>query len=102
MYEFLDGSGIDLEEWTVPDLPDLNIDEWLDEFVRLDATLPLLDGEEPEIQQWTFSLHKDQMEQVRDAIGRSKKLGDFVDTGNENENGNALARICELFAGSHG
>ena len=102
LYEFLDGSGIDLEEWTVPDLPDLNIDEWLDEFVRLDATLPLLDGEEPEIQQWTFSLHKDQMEQVRDAIGRSKKLGDFVDTGNENENGNALARICELFAGSHG
>ena len=102
LYEFLDGTGIDLEEWTVPDLPDLDLDSWLDEFMRLDAELPPLDGEEPEIQQWTFALHKDQMGQVRDAIDMSKKLGDFVDTGNESENGNALARICELFAGSHG
>ena len=102
LYEFLDGTGIDLEQWAVPDLPDLDLDSWLDEFMRLDAELPPLDGEEPEIQTWTFSLHKDQMGQVRDAINISKKLGDFVDTGNENENGNSLARICELFAGSHG
>ena len=40
LYEFLDGSGIDLEEWTVPDLPDLNIDEWLDEFVREPVAAP--------------------------------------------------------------
>lgn len=34
LYEFLDGTGIDLEEWTVPDLPDLDLDAWLDEFMR--------------------------------------------------------------------
>ena len=33
LYDFLDGTEIDLEEWTVPDLPDLDIDSWLDEFV---------------------------------------------------------------------
>ena len=34
LYEFLDGTGIDLEEWTVPDLPDLDLESWHDEFIR--------------------------------------------------------------------
>jgi hypothetical protein len=34
LYEFLDGTGIDLEQWAVPDLPDLDLDSWLDEFMR--------------------------------------------------------------------
>ena len=34
LYEFLDGTGIDLEQWAVPDLPDLDLDAWLDEFKR--------------------------------------------------------------------
>ena len=44
LYEFLDGTGIDLEEWTVPDLPDLDLDSWLDEFIR-DPEVPQGDPE---------------------------------------------------------
>ena len=44
LYEFLDGTGIDLEEWTVPDLPDLDLDSWLDEFIR-DPEVPPGDPE---------------------------------------------------------
>ena len=39
LYEFLDGTGIDLEQWAVPDLPDLDLDSWLDEFMRDPAAL---------------------------------------------------------------
>ena len=49
LYEFLDGTGIDLEEWTVPDLPDLDLDSWLDEFMR-DPDVPPGDPESvPEV-----------------------------------------------------
>ena len=44
LYEFLDGTGIDLEEWTVPDLPDLDLESWLDEFMR-DPEVPPGDPE---------------------------------------------------------
>ena len=44
LYEFLDGSGIDLEQWAVPDLPDLDLDSWLDEFMR-DPEVPPGDPE---------------------------------------------------------
>lgn len=49
------------------------------------------------IQQMTFTLHDNQAETVKQAIEKSKKMGEFWDTGNENSNGNALARICEMF-----
>ena len=39
LYEFIDGTGIDLEQWAVPDLPDLDLDSWLDEFMRDPAAL---------------------------------------------------------------
>ena len=45
LYDFLDGTGIDLEEWTVPDLPDLDMDSWLDEFVKEADELPQGDPE---------------------------------------------------------
>ena len=44
LYEFLDGTGIDLEQWAVPDLPDLDLDSWLDEFMR-DPEVPQGDPE---------------------------------------------------------
>jgi DNA modification methylase len=44
LYEFLDGTGIDLEQWAVPDLPDLDLDAWLDEFMR-DPEVPPGDPE---------------------------------------------------------
>lgn len=56
-------------------------------------------GERAPIQQMTFTLHDDQVEAVKAAIEKAKAAGPFVDTGNENSNGNALARICEAYLG---
>lgn len=62
----------------------------------------LADGDRAPFQQMTFTLHDDQADVVKQAIDVAKGLGAFVDTGNENSNGNALARVCELFLGQHG
>jgi ParB-like chromosome segregation protein Spo0J len=69
-----------------------------------EAVLPELSAEDkPPIQQMSFLLHDEQAEVVREALERAKALGEFLDTGNENSNGNALARVCEIFLGvKHG
>jgi hypothetical protein len=54
-----------------------------------------------ELEQITFTLHNWQAEKVREAIEASKAMGDFGDTGNTNSNGNALARIVELWLGQN-
>jgi len=59
----------------------------------------LPDSDRAPIQQMTFTLHDKQAEAVKAAVERAKAQGPFVDTGNENSNGNALARICEAFRG---
>jgi hypothetical protein len=59
-------------------------------------TLP--DGERGEFRTITFTVTADQLETVEQAMGRAKAVG-FGDTGNENSNGNALARVCEVFLG---
>jgi hypothetical protein len=46
-----------------------------------------------------FTLHDEQAATIRQALEAAKDLGPFVDTGNENSNGNALARICEMWLG---
>ena len=61
------------------EMPDLSSDE-----VRL-------------IQQMTFTVSNEQVEEIKNALEKAKKMGDFYDTGNENSNGNALARICGIF-----
>jgi hypothetical protein len=61
----------------------------------------LPDGEKPPFQQMTFTLHDDQAQTVKEALERAKKMGEFVETGNENSNGNALARVCEMFLGAN-
>ena len=73
-------------------------DEWGD---ALDG---LPEGDRAPIQTMTFTLHDDQVEQVKAAMAAAKGMGDFGETGNENGNGNALARICETFltGGGHG
>lgn len=68
--------------------------------VEAAAAPDLAAGDRQPIQQMTFTLHDEQVEIVQGAIAAAKKLGPFVDTGNENENGNALARIAEVFLGS--
>jgi len=61
------------------------------------ATLP--DGDRAPFQQMTFTLHDDQAEVIKAAMQAAKDAGPFVDTGNENSNGNALARIAEAYIG---
>lgn len=62
-----------------------------------DISLP--DGDRPGSFAVTFSLSAEQKETVEVAISKAKEMGPFADTGNENTNGNALARICEIFYG---
>ena len=50
----------------------------------------------------TFTLHDEQAKQVKTALTAAKSLGPFVDSPNENSNGNALARIAETFLTEHG
>ena len=59
----------------------------------------LADGDREPFQQMAFTLHDDQAHEVNSALDKSKAMGAFGDTGNENGNGNALARICEVFNG---
>lgn len=70
-------------------------EEWGDAF----GGVP--DGDRAPFQQMTFTLHDTQAEQVKAAIGIARAMGDF-DSPNENSNGNALARICEVFITNYG
>ena len=67
------------------------------EVEKLEAMPELADGEKEPLQQITFTLHDDQAELVKEAMELAKAMGPFVDTGNENSNGNAIARVAELF-----
>lgn len=58
-----------------------------------------LPDEAPEFRSMTFTVTEDQHREIEAAIKRASALGDYGDTGNENGNGNALARICEAFRG---
>lgn len=66
-------------------------DEWGD------ALGGLPDGDRAPFQQKTFTLHDEQAETVERALEVAKGIGPFVDSPNENSNGNALARVCEMF-----
>jgi hypothetical protein len=52
----------------------------------------------PPFQAMTFTLHDEQAEQVKAALEKAKSMGAF-DSENQNSNGNALARVCEIFLG---
>lgn len=71
------------------------------EFAKpLDAWPTLPSGDRAPIQQVTLTLHDDQVATLKRAIDKARGMGPFVDTGNENSNGNAVARICEAFLGT--
>jgi ParB family transcriptional regulator, chromosome partitioning protein len=69
----------------------------IDDVGELDAMPGLPSGDREPIQQVTFTLHDAQVEVVKRATGAAKGMGPFDDTGNENSNGNALARVAEMF-----
>lgn len=55
-------------------------------------------GDREPFQQLTFTLSDAQADTLKAAIQKAKEAGPFGDTGNENVNGNALARIAESYA----
>ena len=57
----------------------------------------LPDGEKSPFQQMTITVTNAQAEVVQEAFKQAKAKGDFGNTGNENSNGNALARVCESY-----
>jgi ParB family transcriptional regulator, chromosome partitioning protein len=91
------GADIDLTGFDLDEIEALSIDcEPLDE-------MPVLrDGDREPYQQMAFMLHDEQAEQVDRAIAVAKKMGPFTDDLNQNSNGNALARICEIFLTTQG
>ena len=64
-----------------------------------DAFGALPNGDRAPFQQMTFTLSDEQAERVKAAIDTAKDAGPFDATGNENSNGNALARIAEAYLG---
>lgn len=78
-----------------------------DEFKEISGScdevgLPELnDGDRQPFQQMTFTVHDEQKEQIDAALLAAKSIGPF-DSQNENSNGNALARVCEIFLTQHG
>ena len=57
-------------------------------------------GDREPFQQMTFTLSDEQATDVKSAMDAAKKEGPFTETGNENSNGNALARIVEAYLGA--
>lgn len=55
------------------------------------------DADREPFQQMSFTLHDDQAATVKEALYKAKEMGDFTGSLNENSNGNALARVAELF-----
>jgi len=63
-----------------------------------EAAFPELDdGDKQPFQQMAFTLHDDQAIIVQEALTKAKAIGSFDESINENSNGNALARVAELF-----
>lgn len=56
----------------------------------------LPDGDKSPFEQMTFTLSSDQADMVREAMDAARTAGPFINTGNDNSNGNALARVAEL------
>jgi hypothetical protein len=67
-----------------------------------DSIGALPEGDRAPFQQMTFTLSDEQAEEVKRAIDAAKAQGAFIDTGNENSNGNALARVCMDYVTRYG
>jgi ParB-like chromosome segregation protein Spo0J len=88
---------LDANGWELEELGFVSLQPPSDQ--DLQNAFDALNNDESILEQITFTLHKDQMQTVRDALEASKALGEYGDTGNENSNGNAISRICELWLG---
>lgn len=79
----------------------INLGEWgnfgFDPIIPEEQEIALPAGEKPPFTEMTFTLSEKQAHQVREALKAAKRSNDFVDTGNENSNGNALAVIVQFY-----
>ena len=68
-------------------------------FFDVNETEPpeLSDGEKSEFEQITFTLHNEQAEVVKEALGKVIETGSFDGEINQNKNGNAIHFICAAF-----
>lgn len=77
-----------------------DLEDVLKEFSATPVNAPgLASGDRVPIQQMTFTVSDDQAADIKAALQAAKDAGPFVDTGNENSNGNALARVAESYLG---
>ena len=99
--KMLPNYNIDLGQFSV-DLKDPVVlrDFVIDPSIIDDIGLP--DGAKVGFAQMTFTVTQDQADLIKKALEDAKALGDFGDTGNDNSNGNALARIAEQFTETNG
>jgi len=88
-------------EFEIPDLIDWGFDgETFGVFdVSGISTQPLNGGDKDPYQQFTFTVHNDQVEAVKAALSKAKHAGASKDQVNQNSNGNALAFICKAYNG---
>ncbi len=66
------------------------------EYKPIEQEIALPDGEDPDYQQMTFTLHNSQKDIVAEAIAKAKNYS-TGDEPNENSNGNALYYLAKVF-----
>jgi hypothetical protein len=82
-------------EWEAGELEDWGLDipgQWHE--IEEQQNPELKDGDRSPFQGMTFTLHDEQVETIKAAIGKAKKVGGANSPLNENSNGNALAFIA--------
>ena len=103
-----DNRSSDLSDWDQEMLQHLakdhDIAPWFEQtdldalFENPETIFPELDDSDKQpFQQMAFTLHDDQAIIVQEALTKAKSMGGFEDSLNDNSNGNALARVVELF-----
>lgn len=102
LFDFSQKAGLSFDSLQAFRFPDVNMPSFRAEFFTQKVPMPnLQSGDRQPFQQITFTLHDSQAEIVKNAMAVAKQLGKFTDELNENNNGNALARICEAYLASH-
>lgn len=90
----LDLTMFDADDRNMFERPSVAADDEWDEALEKVAR-----GEQSGVREMAFMLSAEQVEVIKDRLQKMKDLGPFVDTGNSNSSGNALARLAELYHG---
>lgn len=77
------------------------LDRLLPEAEPLGSMPVLPSAAKPAFQQITFTLHNEQAARMKAAMNLARSMGPFSSL-NENGNGNAIARVCEMFLKQNG